>query len=213
MHEDVLGHLAYKIANAPVAPFPMPHIYVENVFPSKFYNELTASLPLADGYMGVEGKYKGRKFHETDDMSFMEPLRSQNWVEIATFPFRTHIGKKWGTSPKCSSDLRLVLDGENYSIGPHTDAKYKILSFLFYLPNVTTTEDLGTSIYLPNDPTFRCEGGPHYPHADFTEIYRAPFRANSLFAFFKTNFSFHGVNPITIPCRRDVLLWNLYGST
>jgi hypothetical protein len=211
MHEEVLGHLAYKIANAVVNPFPFPHIYVENVFPRKYYDDLLNCLPAAHEYAGVEGKYKGRIFHE-GDLPILEPLRSQNWVDIATFSFKKEIGKKWGTTPRCSTDLRLVLDGENYSIGPHTDARFKILSFLFYLPNLTTTEDLGTSIYLPKQQDFRCEGGPHYRHEDFVEIYRAPFRSNSLLAFFKTDFSFHGVEPITIPCRRDVLLWNLYGS-
>jgi hypothetical protein len=211
MHEEVLGHLAYKIANAPIKSFPFPHIYVENVFPNKFYTSLLDCLPAAHDYKGVDGKYKGRTFHD-GDLPILEPLRSQNWVDIATFPFKAQIGKKWGTTPRCSTDLRLVLDGENYSIGPHTDAKFKILSFLFYLPNLTTTEDLGTSIYLPRNQEFRCEGGPHYPHEGFVEIYRAPFRSNSLLAFFKTDFSFHGVEPITIPCRRDVLLWNLYGS-
>lgn len=211
MHEDVLGHLAYKIANAVVNPFPMPHIYVENVFPQWFYNQLVHALPIAADYKGVDGKYKGRIFHD-GDLPILEPLRSRNWTDIAAFPFKSHIAKKWGASLKAGTDLRLVLDGENYSIGPHTDAQFKVLSFLFYLPNITTTEDLGTSIYLPKDQNFRCEGGPHYPHEGFVEIYRAPFRQNSLLAFFKTDFSFHGVEPITIPCRRDVLLWNLYGS-
>jgi len=212
MHEDVLGHMAYKIANADVKLFPFPHIYVENVFPPAFYNQLTSSLPAAFAYAGVEGKYKGRIFHE-GDLPILEPLRTRNWTDIATHPFKKEIVKRFPTgSFAASTDLRLVLDGENYSIGPHTDAPNKILSFLFYLPNITTPEDLGTSIYLPKDQEFRCAGGPHYPHEGFVEIYRAPFRSNSLLAFFKTDFSFHGVEPITIPCRRDVLLWNLYGS-
>jgi len=211
MHEDILGHMAYKIANAEVKTFPFPHIYVENVFPKQFYDSLVESLPPAFQYTGNEaGKYKGRQFYEPKEPIF-DPFRTRTFTDICTYPFRAYIAKKWGATFKADTDLRLVLDSENYSIGPHTDAAWKVLSLLFYLPNLTTTEDLGTSIYLPNDPTFTCPGGPHHKHVDFTNIYTAPFRENCLFAFFKTDSSFHGVEPITIPCRRDVLLWNLYG--
>lgn len=210
MLDDVLAHMAYKISNADVKPFPAPHIYVEDVFPNSFYTTLLANLPKPDGYSTGEANYKGRVFYDPVNLGILEPLRSQEWLDIATYPFRHAIAKDHGTSFPASTDLRLVLDGENYAIGPHTDAKYKVLSYLFYLPRDCYLEAHGTSIYLPKDPTFRCKGGPHHNREDFIKVWTAPFIRNSMFAFYKTDFSFHGVETITIPCRRDVLLWNLY---
>lgn len=210
MFDEVLAHLAYKISNAEVKPYPAPHIYVENVFPDDFYERVLWTLPQASNYSTGESNYKGRVFYDPVDMPLLDVFRTQEWLHIAIYPFRHDIAKGHGSNFPASTDLRLVLDSENYSIGPHTDAKYKTLSYLFYLPPDNSLEEHGTSIYLPKDEKFRCAGGPHHKHEDFIRVGTAPFRANSLFAFYKTDFSFHGVEPITIPCRRDVLLWNLY---
>ena len=70
---------------------------------------------------------------------------------------------------------------------------------------------LGTSIYVPNDPDFRCPGGPHHNRNQFTRLHTNPFAPNSLFAFFKTDNSFHGVEPVGDPdCRRWLLLYDIY---
>jgi hypothetical protein len=207
---DFLGHIAYKLANAEVRPFPFPHIYVQNIFPADFYEELLWALPDADTYKGnPEGKYRNRKFHDAV-IDLIEPMRSTRFTQSACKPFERFITKRLGTSFPAAMDLRLVLDSKNYSIGPHTDARHKVLSYLFYLPEDDSLIKHGTSIYVPRDPDFRCPGGPHHAFAPFERVATMPFVPNSLFAFFKTDQSFHGVEPITIPCCRNVLLWNLY---
>lgn len=210
MNEDVLGHIAYKIQNTRVSHFPFPHIYVENVFPDDFYDELLLALPQDTEYSQGEANYKGRVFHDPTDLPLLDPLRTNSFTNICTKPFKSEIFARLGSEFPAACDLRLVLDRENYSIGPHTDAKHKVLSYLFYLPRDLSLVNLGTSIFLPRDPNFKCPGGPHHKFEPFVKIFTAPFKPNSLFAFFKTDQSFHGVEPITIPCRRDVLLWNLY---
>lgn len=208
---ELFGHLAYKIANAPLRPFPFPHIYVQNVFPWPFYAELLDNLPPEGDYSAAS--YKNRRFANPTILDAFSLLHSAEFGNIAVAPFRQHIHSRFNGSPhQTHSDLRLVRDSENYSIGPHTDAPWKILSYLFYLPPDDSLYEHGTSIYLANDPAFRCKGGPHHHPREFTRIFTAPFMPNSLFAFFKTDYSFHGVEPITIPCQRDVLLWNLYDS-
>ena len=63
---------------------------------------------------------------------------------------------------------------------------------------------------LPLDPDFRCKGGPHYPHRLFQKIWTMEYKPNSLFAFFKNDFSFHGVDPITDEnVERDLLLYDV----
>src|SRR5262245_6457433 len=47
-------HLAYKVANAPIAGFPYPHCYVENVFPDDFYAEMQRNLPDPEAMIPIE---------------------------------------------------------------------------------------------------------------------------------------------------------------
>jgi hypothetical protein len=105
----------------------------------------------------------------------------------------------------------LVYDHTNYALGPHTDSPRKALSVLFYLPEDDTRPGLGTSIYVPKDPGFRCEGGPHYPFDGFDRMMTMPYVPNTLFAFLKTPVSFHGVEPVTEPAfHRSLLLYDLH---
>lgn len=210
MKFDLLGHLAYKIVNAPVQIWPFPHIYVRDVFPDDFYAEMLANLPSAGDYSESTTRYNGRQFADPTKIDIFSTLNTPSFEGIASAPFERFISKRFSGSLSTYTDLRLIRDRENYSIGPHTDAPWKILSYLFYLPPDSYLSEHGTSIYLPRDPSFRCPGGPHHPFDQFTRIATAPFEPNTLLAFFKTNYSFHGVEPITIPCQRDLLLWNLY---
>lgn len=108
----------------------------------------------------------------------------------------------------------LVQDYTTYSLGPHTDNTIKVLSFLFYLPSDDSHAHLGTSIYVPKDPNFTCQGGPHHPFEWFNRMHTMPYLPNTLFAFLKTHNSFHGVEPITDPeVRRDLLLYDIRVSS
>ena len=103
-----------------------------------------------------------------------------------------------------------VRDLTNYSIGPHTDAPHRLITMLFYCPEDDSRQHLGTSIYWPNDNDFRCRGGPHYPFNRFRKITTMPYKRNSLFAFFKDERSFHGVEPIPdAQCERDLMLYDV----
>jgi hypothetical protein len=101
----------------------------------------------------------------------------------------------------------LIRDVAGYHIGPHTDSPQKVITVLFYLPSDESLVGAGTSIYVPRDSSFTCEGGPHYEAKDFVINYTMPFKPNSAFAFLKSNNSFHGVEP----CEgtRDVLLYDI----
>ena len=94
-------------------------------------------------------------------------------------------------------DILLVNDQTNYKIGPHTDHPERIFSLLFYLPEESSTESLGTSIYIPKNKSFTCKGGPHYNKEYFKKVTTMPYRKNSLFIFPKTLNSFHGVEELT----------------
>lgn len=210
---EVLGHVCYQIRNAQVKKWPFSHFYLEGAFPDDFFRQLRDILPPLDAYQSGASNYNGRKFAEKDALGELNFLLSEEFTRAVISAFMPDFLKRFPQAefaPK--TDLRLILDSQNYAIGPHTDARWKVVSLLFYLPEDYALERLGTSIYVPKDRNFRCAGGPHHKFDQFTRVATAPFRPNSLLGFFKTDYSFHGVEPITIPCRRDVLLWNLYDT-
>jgi hypothetical protein len=137
------------------------------------------------------------------------------FMQLALTKFAPFISQRFQgqADVRFHDEALLVQDTTHYKLGPHTDAPRKVITFLFYLPGDLSQEHLGTSMYLPKDRDFRCPGGPHHPHAQFDRVWTMPFRPNSLFAFLKTNVSFHGVEPVNDPgIRRWLLLYDIYSK-
>ena len=88
-------------------------------------------------------------------------------------------------------------DFTNFSLPPHADAEWKVAVFIFYLPPNADHIHLGTSLYVPNNPKFRCKGGPHHPRERFTKVITMEYKPNTMLGFFKTSSSFHGVEAVT----------------
>jgi len=108
-------------------------------------------------------------------------------------------------------EARFVRDMTNYSILPHTDMPTKLVSLLFYLPADDSMRELGTSVFVPKDPTFKCDGKTRHPFAQFKKVTTAGFAPNSLFGFLKTDQAFHGVEAIEKEAvERNLLLYNVY---
>lgn len=233
MSSDVSLQVLYKIANATIQPFPFPHIYVRDVFPSDFYEEIRRQLPPKDVFktltalqrVGVGYSDSRLVLPLTKDAvaGLEEPFRTfwrgiSSWMLGSAFGgtvlsmFSDFLQMRFG-DPKAKQyhdEALLVQDYTTYSLGPHTDSEAKVLSFLFYLPPDDSLSHLGTSIYVPNDMKFTCPGGPHHPFEKFRRMVTMPFLPNTLFAFLKTANSFHGVEPITeTEVRRDLLLYDI----
>lgn len=96
------------------------------------------------------------------------------------------------------------------ALGPQTESPQTVLLFLFCLPADDFLRHLDTSIYVPKDPNFSCQGGAHHPFDRFHCMATMPYLPNALSAFVKTHKSFHGVEPIQeASVRRDVLLYDV----
>ena len=54
MSSNVNLHVLYKVANAPINLYPFPHIYVRDVFPPEYYNQLREHLPPASVYKDLK---------------------------------------------------------------------------------------------------------------------------------------------------------------
>jgi hypothetical protein len=221
----------YRIANAPMRTYPFPHFFLRDVFPADYYRELLAHLPGPETMHSLmsAGRAKGcpeRAVLQIDGSRAPGMTDAQHafWHELARWFFGGRFGpavlekfQAWA-SPRVEArpghvitdELLLVRDATHYALGPHTDASFKLISLLFYLPADACLEEYGTSLYLPKQEGFTSEGGPHLRFEDFTRIATMPFVPNSLFAFVKSDHSFHGVEPIAEPgVARWLLLYSL----
>lgn len=234
MSSSVEEHVIYQIANAPVRAYPYPHIYVESVFPGDFYAALRKNWPAAEHLVRLDstgrvtkGAYPERfimplRQTEVDRLPagarefwkvFSEWFLDQRFLDALIEKFEPQIRRRFtGGLDKLafSVDSLVVRDHTHYKLGPHTDAPHRLMSLLFYCPDDDRKHHLGTSIYIPLDPGFRCKGGPHYPHDWFKRVMTMEYRPNTLFAFVKTDNSFHGVEPLgDADVLRDVLLYDI----
>lgn len=234
MYSDAKFETIYKIRNATIREYPYPHFYIESIFPDDFFSTLRKCLPSSDLLKALPdtgrvpaGVYKERfvLLMDADAIAnlpesirqfwseFSEWLLSEEFMDAVVARFGPYLRHRFDVSKvdlALGREALLVRDHTNYKIGPHTDAPHRLASLLFYLPENADNENLGTSIYLPKDPDFTCEGGPHYPFNKFQRVVTMPYRPNSLFAFLKTDESFHGVEPIIAEgIERDLLLYDI----
>lgn len=227
-------HVIYRIANAPVREYPYPHLYVTDVFPADYYAALRRNWPdtrhlkrLDETGRVNKGTYSERYIMPLDAASaeelpddigpFWEELAA--WMLSGSFASRVfgrfgrQASERFGASladVQFVHEALVVRDHTHYALGPHTDHPRKVLSLLFYCPDDDTKRHLGTSIYRPVDPSFRCAGGPHYPHEKFKRVTTMEYRPNTLFAFFKSDTAFHGVDPIRdADVARDLILYDI----
>lgn len=231
MNSALEAQLLYSVANAPVRPFPYPHIYVPEVFPADFYAELMRNMPDPSAMVpiGQARPVKGYK-----ERFVLDPAKAGDvlpegqaafWSDLNALltagafrdaligKFRPSIASRFGDTLSCSQETLLVEDITNYALGPHTDHPSKVVTVLFYLPRDESQAHLGTSIYMPKNRQARCPGGPHYGYEGFDRVATMPFLPNAMFAFVKTDNSFHGVEPVTDPdVRRWLLLYDIKGQ-
>jgi len=208
---DPVEHAIYKLRNAQVNEYPYGHFFVHDVFPKDFYHDLIKALPGNEHYAPLPGGYRHRQ-------ALQSPIEMVAGFDSAYFASQvlTVFSKQFFTRypdhnrPKFRQEIRFIRDEEGYAIGPHTDAPWKVVSLLFYLPSEYHYVDHGTSIYVPEDHKKTCPGGPHYPFEGFHEVWRAPFVPNSCFGFFKTPNSWHGVEKIEGKTERNVMLFNIF---
>lgn len=233
-------HVMYAVANAQVRQFPFQHVCIPDIFPPNLYGEIQRHRVPDRGFKRLSetgrvgrGAYKERLVlfdHEVAaaDMDItsrefwsgmfkmlLDRELTQTWLNLFEATIRQHfaddipeIAKNGGA--KIFAEAMLMRDLPMYALGPHTDAPSKVVSVLFYLPPDGNRPELGTSLYLPRDRGFTCEGRAHHPFDKFERLATMPFLPNTAVAFPKTRRSFHGVEPVLDPeARRDLLIYDL----
>lgn len=219
--DDAIDAAIEAIAAAPVQTEPTPYWYCEEVFPARFYAELQANMPPPDKMTSITdlgwvddatGKLANRYVLNfgADDMLHLAPELADFWANVGRGfrserfalamlrKFLPQMAKRFGDDVgqvRFSASAMLLSDKGEYALGPHTDRPERVLASLFYLPTSPARPELGTSLYLPKDPGFTCPGGPHHKFDGFVNVATMPYLPNSAFCFFKTETSFHGVEP------------------
>ena len=229
-------HLQYAVANAQVRTWPYPHIFVRDVFPATFYAWLDREFNTAPmTQFNLSGRV-GKAYPSTRDIWALAPGAGDLWDELhdallgdgafcetlLAVTFAEFYRRRFPQNPPTVTDEVLVTrDHDTFALGPHTDSPVKVATALFYVPRtykldaksgpveVTQQAALGTSLYVPRDPAFRCPGSLHHARTNFDLVHTAPYLPNSMFAFFKTDNSFHGVEPVQSAEPRRLLIYDV----
>ena len=195
-----------RFQSAPINPVPFQHLYVDGIFPVDFYGRMVDSLPTQSQMLPI-GEVRGKAMKKYPQryvflftwLKNLEPVRREFWrgfiSDLTSKETMAGILGKFGIAEKpVWPDVHLIHDIEGYALGPHTDAKAKAASLLFYLPKEAGSEHLGTSLYTPKE-----EMPPsteHFPFEKFSRVATMPYAPNAMFAFARSDSSFHGVEPV-----------------
>jgi len=196
-------HSISEIDSVSCCTGPYNHIYIDNFFSPEVYKKIQEALPGIE-YEEIE-KTRGTKGYPK---RFTGKVPEFLYDILCDGSFKKSLLEKFGiVDDNYSEDILLVRDYEGYAIPPHTDSTSKIITVLIYLPEDNSLENEGTAIYVPKVEGFICKKGLHYNFEDFNKVKTMPFRPNSMFAFARTDNSFHGVAPSKGV--RNVLLYNI----
>lgn len=182
----------FKALKMEVITEPFPHIYIEHALPQDIYRRMVQYL--YDAQWEPIGDVRPVKGY---------PERFVAEVDWELCGLHDVLCERFGIEEDgLTNETLLVRDMPGYEIGPHTDSPKKVITALFYLRG-----EEGTSLYTPKDKGFTCKGGPHYEFKDFDKVATMPFKPNSMFAFLKSDKSFHGVEKTQY--QREVLLCDI----
>ena len=222
----VKAHVIERFKSQPAAEQPYPHLYVEDVFPSDYYQLMQSMKPADEELICIDDTGRAKGFRERfvvhlgDDLERIENLEKRRfwqahyaWFNAQDFmiemirPYQQAIVRAGIAQLNVKSEAMFMRDRCGYSIGPHTDSPARLLSVMFYLPEDSAHEHVGTGVYIPREQAFTCDGSGHHEFAQFEQVFRAPFKPNSAFGFLKTNNSFHAVPRMEEDYRRDTMVY------
>ena len=231
-----LTHFVNRLREAEVSLDPYPHFCLDNIFPDEYYRTLLRNLPSSTSYENLyevttlkldhfrhrdqrdmsagwtdELPAEQKEFWDNFDSWFLGEDMAQ--AVLQTFPEQMHerFGAQW---PSVSVESQLIRHRHGYFLGPHSDLHTKLVVLLIYLAPDARTAHLGTSLYRPKDPSFTCPNSTHYQFEDFIKVKTAAYKPNSLLAFFRSDISFHGLEPLAESdvqdSGRDLIQYVLY---
>lgn len=233
-----LEHVTDRLRAAEVVLDPYPHYLLENVFPADYYQALLRHLPESNVYENLYevttlklDHFRHRDQRDLDEGwtetlppelkdfwdGFDEWFLGPDFARAVLHSFAEQLRERFGAEdlwPEVSVESQLIRHRAGYFLGPHSDLYTKLVVLLVYLAPDRNAEHLGTALYRPKDPKFSCPNSTHYPFEDFVRIKTAPYRPNSLLAFFRSDVSFHGLDLLSeqdvTTSGRDLIQYTLH---
>lgn len=221
---DVIKHIVTKLTTVDVDNKPYEHFSFQEFFPPEFYKELLENKPTNEELQAMNetgrttgGAYQNRLILEVmndnavmklprDKRNFMFRLRNiltDNNV-VKAFVDAFDIELKEGLL-----DLLFMRDQKGFRIGPHTDIDQRYMSAMIYIPSDENHISLGTSLYQPKQDAVIQDVTMHHnkeqTKRDFEIVSTACYVPNSIFAFKRSENSFHGCEELLSEYDRDTL--------
>lgn len=214
MNKEPLDHLKSRLQTARVEGDPFPHYYLEHIFPDDYYKQLLCNLPASAVYENLYEvtDLKLDHFRHRNQRDMNEGWTTRLPVELQPFwdsfnrwflgpelaqAVLDSFGSQRASWPEVSVESQFIRHQAGYFLGPHSDLFTKLVVLLIYLAPDESATHLGTSLYRPKDPNFRCHDSKHYQFSDFVRVKTAPYKPNSLLAFMRSDISFHGLDPLS----------------
>ena len=201
----VTSHVQKAILNAPIRPEPWPHLFVENIFPPDFYEELLSYFPYREQLAPLSRKTTNRFVYWLERDGVLTPGVHPWWASFRAqlfMPLWLTLESKFKVRGRYTGS-ELLYDISGYGLGPHTDTPDKLITGLFYLPEVHADSGAkGTVLYKGEAPDplgkLRATGLPPYLPREHSVI---PYWPNSALFFVRTDMSYHGVHRTAVPRR------------
>lgn len=222
--KQLAERVAALIAAAPIQPVPAPHIVLENVFPAGLYGEMLQQFEVAAPLFKAKvhptgeryfGSYPERMEIMLQDLRGRSPcapfwedvfraLKSQAVFTAILEKFRPGFEARFGKAgampalrDRLARTFLLCHHRPGFHVGPHSDARHKVVTCVFNCAERPGLEHLGTALYLPKQQGLTSDGTEHLNPALFDRIGMVPFRPNSALIFLRNDALFHGVELVT----------------
>ena len=224
--ETIEAHVLERIKSASVHDQPFPYFIIDKVFPQEAYLDLLSNIPDDEEFVSSDECRFGLELN-ADGLARLEKKKREHWqglcdwlltdkfmLDVATL-FYPHLKMRFfgkeEIALKSSASLGRTKTG--FILGPHTDLPHRVITLLFYLPETDNYSEAGTSVYKSRDPEFKCVGGPHHDFENFQKLMTMNYLPNTVFGFFKSDESFHGVEPWLDPeFKRDTMQYEIFDS-
>ena len=157
--------MAYNVLNAPIRPYPYPHIYVPEVFPPEYYAEMQRNMPRHEAMAPIGEVRPVSGYNERFVLQLLGPmdgltapqaafwddfgrwLLSGRFRDLLLMKFRAQVSHRFQgiADVQFRDEAMLVEDQTNYALGPHTDTPAKVVT----VPRTAVTYSLyGDSVYV-----------------------------------------------------------------
>ena len=194
--DAVVASMHEAIANSTAVAAPYKHWFVTKCLPADAVTAIQALPFAAPALSGISGK---RELHNATRKYFDAENRAAfPFVDAVSQAFQdpevtSTIEKTFGTKLKGSYvRIEVAQDINGFWLEPHTDLGVKLFTFLLYMSQDPSHQDLGTDIY---------DNGKKW-------VARSPFKSNAAMIFVPGSDTYHGFEARKIEGVRKSLVIN-----